>query len=44
MTRLSHFAMDLDSKLGSKNQDFYEEKVPDSEYQRINGTVLELSK
>lgn len=40
MTRLSHYAMDLEK--GSNN--FFEERVPDAEYLAVNLHILELSK
>ena len=44
MTRLSHFALDLDPSQSLKNSEFYEEKVPDEIYFKINDQILELSK
>ncbi|TNV86170.1 hypothetical protein FGO68_gene17731 [Halteria grandinella] len=39
MTRLSHYAMDID-----KQNNFFEERVPDAEYFAVNLLILELSK
>ena len=44
MTRLSHFAMDLEPNQTIKKAEFYEEKVPDDIFLRISPAILELSK
>lgn len=43
MTRLSHSVKDLDSK-SQQQCEFYEEKIPDDEYDYFSEQILELSK
>ena len=47
MTRLSHYAMDMKQSTNSAAAEFYEEKIPDDEFNYIyiqQPRILELSK